>query len=429
MIRANVFVTFVIICVASTTLQAQRIDPVEARLKDICKLISGVPLRMDSVFAESFLQKVTPSQLLGVVSQITEITGTCTGTNIISKEGGFGAKAEASTTKGYVVPILINVSATYPFKIEGLYLQNPIRATGTLETIAEGFKELPGFASLHIVNIATNSTIVSYNADMSLPIGSAFKLYVLGELARAIDEGEHKWDEVVTLDTAIFSLPSGTLQTWPHGSPVTLHTLATMMISISDNTATDALIHVLTAKKVEAVQAEMGHKNPDKNSPFLTTRELFLLKFTQRGDAASRYARSTRDVRAGILKDEIHKTSLDSISLVSRPILPDSVEWFATTKGMVAAMVWLRNQGEKSCCNQLRGILAVNAGLDINVEMFPYVGYKGGSEPGVMNMTYLLRRKDNTWFALSASWLRKDADVDATRFSADIAQAIRLLGL
>ncbi len=404
-------------------------DPIDVRLNDICKLISGVPLRMDTVFAESFLQKVTPAQLLGVVAQITEITGTCTGTRVVSREGALGAKAEASTKNGYVVPILINISSAFPFRIEGLYLQNPIRSGGTIATIAEGLKELPGFASLHIVNLNTGTEVASYNADMSLPVGSAFKLFVLGELARSIGDGEHTWHEVVALDSNQYSLPSGQLQTWPHGAPITLHTLATMMISVSDNTATDALIHILDANKVEAVQSRMGHKSAGRNSPFLTTRELFLLKFTKRGEMASRYARSNRPRRLEILKSEVRPTSLDSINLVSRPVLPDSVEWFATTKEMVSAMSWLKKQSEKSCCNELSGILAVNAGLDINVEMFPYVGYKGGSESGVMNMTYLLRRKDNTWFALSASWLRKDADVDATRFSADVAQVIRLLSL
>ncbi len=60
---------------------------------------------------------------------------------------------------------------------------------------------------------------------------------MLDALRSSIDSGDHAWDEVVTLAAGRKSLGSGILQTWPDGSPLTLHTLATLMISRSDNTA------------------------------------------------------------------------------------------------------------------------------------------------------------------------------------------------
>lgn len=41
------------------------------------------------------------------------------------------------------------------------------------------------------------------------------------------------------------SLPGGILQNWPKGAPLTLHTLAGLMISQSDNTAADTLLEIL----------------------------------------------------------------------------------------------------------------------------------------------------------------------------------------
>ncbi|NMB11632.1 MAG: serine hydrolase [Firmicutes bacterium] len=49
---------------------------------------------------------------------------------------------------------------------------------------------------------------------------------------------------VIELKSDYISLPSGMLQEWPVGSPITLHTLASLMSSISNNTATNALIDV-----------------------------------------------------------------------------------------------------------------------------------------------------------------------------------------
>ncbi|MBA3832373.1 MAG: serine hydrolase [Chthoniobacterales bacterium] len=57
-------------------------------------------------------------------------------------------------------------------------------------------------------------------------MGSACKLYILGELLRAVKAGERSLSDVVPLEARALSLPSGSLQKWPVGSPLTLHTLA-----------------------------------------------------------------------------------------------------------------------------------------------------------------------------------------------------------
>ena len=41
-----------------------------------------------------------------------------------------------------------------------------------------------------------------------------------------------------------------------------------------------------------------------------------------------------------------------------------------------------------------------------------YLGYKGGSEPGVIAMSFLAQRQDGDWYALSASWNNPAARVD-----------------
>ncbi len=99
---------------------------------------------------------------------------------------------------------------------------------------------------------------------------------MLSTLVQEIKAGKRKWSDVVPLE--VHSVPSGQMQDWPIGSPVTLHTLATMMISISDNTATDALIRVLGREAVAAEMVASGHAEPSRNIPMLTTVEFFALK-------------------------------------------------------------------------------------------------------------------------------------------------------
>src|SRR3546814_19270934 len=50
------------------------------------------------------------------------------------------------------------------------------------------------------------------------------------------------------------------------------------MVSVSDNSATDILLHALGRDKVEAVLPVVGIKEPAGMRPFLSTLEMFKLK-------------------------------------------------------------------------------------------------------------------------------------------------------
>ncbi len=46
-------------------------------------------------------------------------------------------------------------------------------------------------------------------------------------------------------------------------------------------------------------------------------------------------------------------------------------------------------------------VLALNRGIPFDRAAWTYVGFKGGSELGVLNLTWLLRRADGRWFVLT----------------------------
>jgi hypothetical protein len=87
-------------------------------------------------------------------------------------------------------------------------------------------------------------------------------------------------------------------------------------------------------------------------------------------------------------------------------------------------MEWLSTCLERT---PVLDILAVNPGVDINPKQWTYAGYKGGSEPGVINMTYLLRHNSGDWYALSASWMNPTGSVDEATFAGFVQRAIQLL--
>ena len=231
------------------------------------------------------------------------------------------------------------------------------------------------------------------------------------------------------------SIPSGVMQEWPVGAPVTLHTLATEMISISDNTATDHLVLHLGRQNIEVQQKAMGHHNPSLNAPFLTTYNMFVMKNWNQGVLAKQFLHASENDQRALVESidtwsqhkEKRPSTVDDFSFSSKPVLVDSIEWFATTPDLCRAMDWIRKNSSDTKGKPMMEILGVNPGLSIDNEAFPVIAYKGGSETGVLNMTFLLQRKDGIWFALSASWMDKEDEVDLEAFSGILTQFINAL--
>jgi beta-lactamase class A len=140
----------------------------------------------------------------------------------------------------------------------------PAQPEGDIDAHVAAIKALPGRTS---VLVLTDSKLVAaHDADIPLAVASAGKLAVLLALKNAVSDGRLSWEDVVTLDPKWRSLPSGQLQDWPDGTPLTIASLAHLMISVSDNTATDALIHLVGREAIQAVSR--------RNIPFVDTRNL-----------------------------------------------------------------------------------------------------------------------------------------------------------
>jgi hypothetical protein len=120
--------------------------------------------------------------------------------------------------------------------------------------------------------------------------------------------------------------------------------------------------------------------------------------------------------------------NLLAASLWRIPFHIEDVEWFASTADLCRVMADLHRLEQLPGLEPLGRILRINPGLQFDSRAWRSVAYKGGSEPGVLNMTWLLERTDGRWFALSLTWNdpRKDVDLKA---AAELAGAgVGLLG-
>ena len=71
--------------------------------------------------------------------------------------------------------------------------------------------------------------------------------------------------------------------------------------------------------------------------------------------------------------------------------------------------------------------MAISPGGPALRETFAYAGYKGGSEPGVINLSWLVRNRAGNWYAVSGSWNNSAAPLEDSRFVGLMGRALQLL--
>ena len=266
------------------------------------------------------------------------------------------------------------------------------------------------------------------NVDSPVPLGSVFKLYVLGALADAIAAGDVAWTDEIVITEELKSIPSGELQLRPAGSTTTVREAAELMISISDNTATDLRINLLGRERVEEAQAEYGHSQPDLNVPFLTTREFAVLKLGPDAETLrEEYVNADEGRRREILEEiaAVPASSLDALAF-TEPVAPDSIEWFASLEDICAAHVRLQERAQEPGLEPIAEILALNPGLPS--DRWAYMAFKGGSEPGLLATSWLVRAEDGRTFVLAGSVLNTEQPIDEITAALLTAAARDLMG-
>ena len=428
----------IVCCVLLTTAASADEPPqdtaaLDGRVADIRAMIVAEPAEFEDAFSESFLNQVPIATLREVGSGFFEEYGAVVEVRPVAIESPFQGKFDFITDKGFSFPVNLVIEDEPPHQILGLWFGMGAPMVASLDEVVAGLEELPGTASLCVTRYDADGPeqLAALNADEPLAIGSAFKLYVLAELVRAVSAGERQWADVITLDGDIISLPSGVLKSWPAGTPMTLQALATLMISISDNTATDHLIYALGRENVEAILAPAGHQQPDLNAPFLTTLELFILKAGPDAALTERYLAGDEQARRDMLANEVAALGLSDVRtevLVATPRYLDELEWFASAADLARALIWLRDHSTPDDAGApARDILAVNPGL-APADGWDYWGYKGGSEAGVLNLSFLMQRADGVWFTVVGTWNDPNSTVDDDKFMGLIEATLRLLG-
>jgi len=145
--------------------------------------------------------------------------------------------------------------------------------SGVHESIAAVAARLGGTVGVSAHNLASGAE-THVNADDLFPMASCFKIPVMVEVMRQVDAGALRLDDRLTLTEADKS-PGSTLIHCHEGLRPSVRDLLYLMITLSDNTATDMLWRLVGLGSVNETMRRLGLETIDC---FMPNREYFLIE-------------------------------------------------------------------------------------------------------------------------------------------------------
>jgi beta-lactamase class A len=116
-----------------------------------------------------------------------------------------------------------------------------------------------GRVSLYAKNLDTGA-VYDLGGDERVRTASTIKIAVMVEAFARVAEGKAKWSDELQLTKEKKVAGSGILPEFADGLRLTLRDAVTLMMTMSDNTATNLVVDVLTADAVNARMASLGLK-------------------------------------------------------------------------------------------------------------------------------------------------------------------------
>lgn len=278
--------------------------------------------------------------------------------------------------------------------IDGLLFSLRAPPTTTWAALDARLGSIAPDVSFLAARVASDGSCTSIHAERPStvrPLGSMFKLFVLGALARDVQHHLVRWDQRLTVTAAVKVGGSGTLQDDPDGTTLTVEQAALKMISQSDNTAADLLLGLVGRAAVQS-QVRRWSRSATLDVPFLSVRELFALKYHDFPALADQYLALSPSKRAAFLTSTVDKVSTASEVASGAPRDIDSLEWFASASTLCRAFVGLDTLARTKGLAPLATVLSRNTGgVALSATTWPTIWFKGGSEPGVLTLGYLAK--------------------------------------
>jgi beta-lactamase class A len=152
------------------------------------------------------------------------------------------------------LPVLVLLFAAKPTQAQDSVPQTELLLWQKLDASMQTENQhLDGVLGVAILDLTNQHTLL-LNADEVFPTASTIKIVILAELYRQAQQGKVKLNDIYTLRQSDLAGGSGIANALTPGvSKFTLRDVAVLMISVSDNTATNILIDRIGLDNVNAL--------------------------------------------------------------------------------------------------------------------------------------------------------------------------------
>lgn len=111
-----------------------------------------------------------------------------------------------------------------------------------VESFARAAQQTDGVTGVAVQQIGGGSDVMTLNAGTGFPMASTFKISVAGAIFSLIDSGKLTLGTMIAVDPALIVQSDGIADQTPHpGVSLSVHNLLELMLTRSDNTATNVL--------------------------------------------------------------------------------------------------------------------------------------------------------------------------------------------
>ena len=230
------------------------------------------------------------------------------------------------------------------------------------------------------------------NADQPVPLCSVFKIPVLAEAFHQMDTGRFTLDDRWELTIAEKNLPSGILVFLQDGLMPTVRDLLTLMIIISDNTATDMVMQRLGVGSVTKFMHELGLT--DIHVP-MTVRNIFNDIMGEAGsDPRLAFTNLDKPQKEGVANRSGHAYSLG----------PDNDVGTPRALNQLLELIFQGKVVNRAACDQMLHIL-LQQQLNLRLPRFlpegTPVAHKTGTLGGIRNDSGIIYCNDHAHVAVT----------------------------
>ncbi|MGE0220925.1 serine hydrolase [Mycolicibacterium sp.] len=242
-------------------------------------------------------------------------------------------------------------------------------------------------------------TVAGTNTDLSLPLASIFKLYVLLAVSDAVQAGTLSWTDTVTITEEAKAVGSSAFDKAPPGTQVSVRDAAQQMISASDNMATDLLIARLGPGAVERALVAAGHHDPASMTPFPTMHQMFSVGWGE-PDLREQWEKASPQGRVQLLRQTNSRPYEPDPERTHTPASSIGAEWYGSAADICRLHAALQESAVGAAA-PVRDILSAVPGIDLDRAEWPYIGAKAGNLPGDLTFSWYTENRTGRPYVVS----------------------------